>query len=284
MNEKLFAGSALVCHGIFLSQKNSSKITRCFVKRFEETESWRIEHEPGRPCLKEARAPALLSKWKRDCVRRSFRTSRVEAARRLGFYHHHLSAIFFVESSSCTPYKLQSCYELFASRYRPEGSIYEVGLPLKWNRIPIWVFNILWTDETHFSLHGPFLFETQCPVKWMDNGNGKCSALSNASAGDCCAMFNSTRHSGKTESLAGAAGTHGLPRSPDLTPTDFWLWGYLKSRVYLSGPSSLSELKYAIRRELHTSGRVALPTVAGFVTRLECLLSPWWWSCGVIKL
>ncbi|GFT47998.1 DUF4817 domain-containing protein [Trichonephila clavipes] len=26
------------------------------------------------------------------------------------------------------------------------------------------------------------------------------------------------------------------PRSPDLTPADFWLWGYLKSRVYLSGP------------------------------------------------
>ncbi|GFU26395.1 DUF4817 domain-containing protein [Trichonephila clavipes] len=37
------------------------------------------------------------------------------------------------------------------------------------------------------------------------------------------------------------------PRSPDLAPADFWLWGYLKSRVYLSGPSSLSELKDAIR-------------------------------------
>ncbi|GFV55608.1 DUF4817 domain-containing protein [Trichonephila clavipes] len=37
------------------------------------------------------------------------------------------------------------------------------------------------------------------------------------------------------------------PRSPDLTPADFWLWGYLKSRVYLSGTSSLSELKDVIR-------------------------------------
>ncbi|GFU70701.1 hypothetical protein TNCV_4951951 [Trichonephila clavipes] len=33
------------------------------------------------------------------------------------------------------------------------------------------------------------------------------------------------------------------PWSPDLTPADFWLWGYLKSRVYLSGPSSLLKLK-----------------------------------------
>ncbi|GFT28539.1 uncharacterized protein TNCV_429381 [Trichonephila clavipes] len=39
-------------------------------------------------------------------------------------------------------------------------------------------------------------------------------------------------------------------RSPDLTPADFWLWGYLKSHVYLSGPSSLPELKDAIRREV----------------------------------
>ncbi|GFU81665.1 DUF4817 domain-containing protein [Trichonephila clavipes] len=40
------------------------------------------------------------------------------------------------------------------------------------------------------------------------------------------------------------------PRSPDLTPADFWLWGYLKSRVYLSGPLSLLELKDVIRREV----------------------------------
>ncbi|GFW12266.1 uncharacterized protein TNCV_2489101 [Trichonephila clavipes] len=49
---------------------------------------------------------------------------------------------------------------------------------------PTWGFNILWTDEAHFSLHGdvnnhicriwatsnprPFFFETQCPVNgWI---------------------------------------------------------------------------------------------------------------------
>ncbi|GFU68201.1 uncharacterized protein TNCV_39111 [Trichonephila clavipes] len=94
----------------------------------------------------------------------------------------------------------------------------------------------------------------------MDNGNGKCSALSNASAGDCRAMFNSTRYPWP-------------PRSPDLTPADFWLWGYLKSRVYLSGPSSLSELKDTIRREVSSIHPDMLHSaVAGFVTRLECLL------------
>ncbi|GFY10401.1 DUF4817 domain-containing protein [Trichonephila clavipes] len=79
------------------------------------------------------------------------------------------------------------------------------------------------------------------------------------------------------------------PRSPDLTPADFWLWGYLKSRVYLSGPSSLSELKDAIRREVSSIHPDMLHSaVAGFVTRLKCPLPLWWWSCGtyssVIKL
>ncbi|GFU90827.1 uncharacterized protein TNCV_4173231 [Trichonephila clavipes] len=63
------------------------------------------------------------------------------------------------------------------------------------------------------------------------------------------------------------------PRSPDLIPVDFWLWGYLKSCVYLSGPSSLSELKDAIRREVSSIHPDMLHSaVAGFVTRLECLL------------
>ncbi|GFU31084.1 uncharacterized protein TNCV_758691 [Trichonephila clavipes] len=63
------------------------------------------------------------------------------------------------------------------------------------------------------------------------------------------------------------------PWPPDLTPADFWLWGYLKSRVYLSGSSSLSELKDAIRREVSSIHPDMLHSaVAGFVTRLECLL------------
>ncbi|GFW87986.1 uncharacterized protein TNCV_216581 [Trichonephila clavipes] len=63
------------------------------------------------------------------------------------------------------------------------------------------------------------------------------------------------------------------PQSPDLTPADFWLCGYLKSRVYLSGPPSLSELKDAIRREVSSIHPDMLnSSVAGFVTRLECLL------------
>ena len=34
------------------------------------------------------------------------------------------------------------------------------------------------------------------------------------------------------------------PRSPDLTPCDFFLWGYLKSRVYVSNPTNLLEKQH----------------------------------------
>lgn len=38
--------------------------------------------------------------------------------------------------------------------------------------------------------------------------------------------------------------------SPDLTPLDFFLWGYLKSKVYERSPETLEELKNAIEREI----------------------------------
>jgi len=40
------------------------------------------------------------------------------------------------------------------------------------------------------------------------------------------------------------------PRSPDLTPLDFFLWGYLKSKVYISKPQNLEDLKDNIKEEI----------------------------------
>ncbi|GFT92917.1 hypothetical protein TNCV_740711 [Trichonephila clavipes] len=122
----------------------------------------------------------------------------------------------------------------------------------------------------------------------MDNVNGKCSALSNASAGDCRAMFNPTRRSGKTKSLAGAAGTHGSSVSRFNTGRLLVVGIFEISRVSIRSIKSVGTERCDPQRGiLHTSGHVAL-SVARFVTRLECLLPLWWWSCGtysgVIKL
>ena len=40
------------------------------------------------------------------------------------------------------------------------------------------------------------------------------------------------------------------PRSPDMNPLDYWLWGYLKSKVFLQAPRTTEELKEAIRKEI----------------------------------
>jgi hypothetical protein len=39
------------------------------------------------------------------------------------------------------------------------------------------------------------------------------------------------------------------PRSPDLSTCDFFLWGYLKSRVYAHNPLTLADLKETISRK-----------------------------------
>jgi len=40
------------------------------------------------------------------------------------------------------------------------------------------------------------------------------------------------------------------PRSPDLTPLDFFLWGHLKSRVFTTPPADLNELQRRITAEV----------------------------------
>ena len=39
------------------------------------------------------------------------------------------------------------------------------------------------------------------------------------------------------------------PRSPDLTPADFFLWGLLKGKIYKNTPRTFGQFKDAIRQE-----------------------------------
>nr|CAI5865735.1 unnamed protein product [Callosobruchus analis] len=41
------------------------------------------------------------------------------------------------------------------------------------------------------------------------------------------------------------------PRSPDLTAPDFFLWSYLKEKVYVNKPQTIRQLKDNIRNEIH---------------------------------
>ena len=43
---------------------------------------------------------------------------------------------------------------------------------------------------------------------------------------------------------------HWPARSADLSALDFWLWGFLKDRVYSSKPGTISDLKRNIEKEI----------------------------------
>lgn len=60
------------------------------------------------------------------------------------------------------------------------------------------------------------------------------------------------------------------PRSPDLSPCDYFLWGYLKARVYVHKPRTLLQLKDAITEEVNLIGQDMLMRVRNdFLQRLE---------------
>lgn len=64
------------------------------------------------------------------------------------------------------------------------------------------------------------------------------------------------------------------PYSPDLNPCDYFLWGYLKDRVYINKPKSLDELKENIRREIRNIPQDTLKNVtANFVMRLRHVIA-----------
>ena len=51
------------------------------------------------------------------------------------------------------------------------------------------------------------------------------------------------------------------PRSPDLTPLDFFLWGYVKDRVYRNAIKDLNELKMKIENEIRSISKKTLSDV-----------------------
>ncbi|GFU71248.1 uncharacterized protein TNCV_3782341 [Trichonephila clavipes] len=193
----------------------------------------------GRPCLKEARAPCIAVEMEAIASEAASGTSSAsEAARRLGLPPSSVRNIL-LRILQLYPYKLKSCHELC-------------------QQIP--------NRGKH--LRRPFFFETQCPVNgWITETvnaqhyltllretvvscliqRGK---ISNATFMEVRATSHTAnpvqafliQMFGEDRIISRRCRYPCPPRSPDLTPTGFWLWEYLKSHVYLCGPSSLSEI------------------------------------------
>ena len=58
--------------------------------------------------------------------------------------------------------------------------------------------------------------------------------------------------------------------SPDLSSVDFFLWGYLKSKVFKSNPATLKKLKKHIHEEMQNiSGKTCQSVIENFYSRLQ---------------
>ena len=64
------------------------------------------------------------------------------------------------------------------------------------------------------------------------------------------------------------------PRSPDLNPCDYFLWGYLKGRVYNPLPKTLNDLKVNIKREIkNINGQMLKKVFVNFEKRCKLIIS-----------
>ena len=63
------------------------------------------------------------------------------------------------------------------------------------------------------------------------------------------------------------------PRSPDLNPCDYFLWGYLKSKVYYPLPKTIEDLQVNIEREIKKINKNILKnTFVNFRKRLNLVI------------
>ncbi|GFY35524.1 DUF4817 domain-containing protein [Trichonephila clavipes] len=123
------------------------------VKRFEETGKLEDRARAGRPCLKEARAPCIAVEMEAIASEAASGTSSAsEAARQLGLPPSSVRNILR-RILQLYPYKLQSCHELLPADTAQMEAFAKWAFS-KMEQDPIWVYNILWTDEAHFSFHG----------------------------------------------------------------------------------------------------------------------------------
>ena len=61
-------------------------------------------------------------------------------------------------------------------------------------------------------------------------------------------------------------------RSPDLTPPDFFLWGYLKDKVYAQKSKDLVELKSRIENEIKLINSDLCKRVLHSIVDQSCIL------------
>lgn len=309
------------------------------VQRFEDTGSLEDRPRSGRPSLAESRITEVETTMNALAAESSMGSSSARKAGRIlnvpdSSIRRILHGILHLY-----PYKLQSLQELQTGDTAARETFAKWALA-RMESDPQWLFNVFWTDEAHFTLHGdvntqntriwatsnpreytttplqpakvtvwcgftssfivgPFFFEEPCPtLGWKTctvtaeryltllrdevvpalNQRGVLSVITFMQDGAPPHFANPVKQFlldtfGVDRVIARGCKIAWPARSPDLTPVDFWLWGYLKSLVYRSSPSTLAELKHCICREVSAIHSDLLHSaVTSVVSRLTCVV------------
>ncbi|GFS73474.1 uncharacterized protein TNCV_1101811 [Trichonephila clavipes] len=159
-----------------------------------------------------------------------------------------------------------------------------------------WLSNLLWTDEAHLTLRGSVnthncrIWATENPRTVVETPlhDEKVTVWGGFTTSTVIGpfFFEEMRDSGVVTATVTGERSFGddrvlschfhhawPPRPPDLSPCDYWLWGYLKSQVYRDRPTSLGMLKDNIRLQCLTVTLDMLYTaVHNIIPRLQLLL------------
>ncbi|GFY27648.1 uncharacterized protein TNCV_910991 [Trichonephila clavipes] len=255
---------------------------RLMVTKFEETGSLNVRSGRGRkPVSAEAiQKVALQEEDKASNVQASTSVRRVTET--LGLPRSTVQNIMR-NILRYYPYKLQLVQELLPHDFETRH-LFTLQFLARLEVDPEWPWNILWTDEVHFHLDG-----TVGPVTCSITGQRYASLFRNKlipdlKARQCLSRIifmqdgapphitlcvkDVLKHHFTEKRVISRQFLHLLPpRSPDLNPCDFWLWGHLRQLVSYDQPRTLPDLKDSISRHvLNISQNTLRSTVEHAIT------------------
>ncbi|GFV68051.1 uncharacterized protein TNCV_1873331 [Trichonephila clavipes] len=107
--------------------------------------------------------------------------------------------------------------------------------------VPDFHKRILFSDETHFWLNG-YVNKQNCRIwsVWFQQDGATCHTAR--------ATIDLLKDTFGNRLISRFGPVNWPPRSCDLTPLDYFLWGYVKSLVYADKPQTLDHLEDNIRR------------------------------------
>ncbi|KAL0879455.1 hypothetical protein ABMA27_003206 [Loxostege sticticalis] len=133
---------------------------------------------------------------------------------------------------------------------------------------------VVWAAMSARGIIGPYFHEDRRGRPLNVNSDRYCDMLRNFLDGATCHTSNQAMEAVNelfpNKVISPRGNINWPPRSPDLSPLDYFLWGYLKSKVYEDNPRNLTQLKQNISSEMAAISRALCQRViANLRSRLE---------------